>query len=579
MQNPSFILRVEGVNMGETVFNTADLSTLRGASLALEMAVEMLKDGNRLDAMAKAVSAGAKITPIYAGGSQAVMRVDAINEAGIETLAGQLRAILASGEWSPAEQPVYAGTARSDNPPTQHLCFCVDWAELPPLGNGADAAGAVRQATDLAMVKTRYRQMRAPSLPPVSTLTGQFTNVAEKRGHLCPVDPMRPVSMDDNHLIWTAKGQFPKAIVVDKSNSGKSERIRVCDRVGDLRPYGRSARSRLYTKQIGDAVSGVGDLRFAESFADLTQEPPAANISVSASSKMAVFYFDGTGFGAMRAQNELGKFSDFVTDLFSHYMVASAVRHLLRGANLHGDAARRYCLWRPDHSAGEDENAQFLRFETLMLGGEDWCFVAPGWLASELLEVLFAAHARCVDAWKDKDLKGVENCGLRAGVLICPTKTPIRRARSLAYDLCESARNGLGDGQRSSIDIHVIESIDVPEHALEAQRQRVHGNHVSGADFCFSGEGWAEIANDYRSLSSMPRSQLYKMISATRDMSDDKAWTTIQNITKRSSDTGEVLGERDVLPGTGSVAFRLRRLAELWDYVVDQPGAASVGGG
>ena len=213
-----------------------------------------------------------------------------------------------------------------------------------------------------------------------------------------------------------------------------------------------------------------------------------------------------------------------------------------------------------------------------MLGGEDWCFVAPGWLASELLEVLFAAHARCVDAWKGKDLKGVENCGLRAGVLICPTKTPIRRARSLAHDLCESARSGLGHGQRSSLDIHVIESIDVPEHALEAQRQRVHGSHVSGEHFCFSGEGWTEIASDYRSLSSMPRSQLYKMISATRGMSDDKAWITIQNITKRSSDTGEVLAGAEVLPGTGSVEFRLRRLAELWDYVVEQAGAASVGG-
>ena len=128
--------------MGETVFNTADLSTLRGASLALEMAAELLTQGTRLDAMAKAVSAGAKVTKIYAGGSQAVMRVDAINEAGIETLARQIRAILASGEWSPAEKPVYAGTDSSDNPPTQHLCFCVDWAPVPAI---ADQSEAVRQ--------------------------------------------------------------------------------------------------------------------------------------------------------------------------------------------------------------------------------------------------------------------------------------------------------------------------------------------------------------------------------------------------------------------------------------------------
>lgn len=566
----SWIIRIEGINFDAAIMDTPDLSMIRGASLAYEAAATWLvgKDGVRR--IAVSLLPGVIVRTVYAGGSQAVLCVENADEDGMALLVAEIRGALAGTPRYGPDQPEYQA---GDQPPTRHLCFAID---VTPV-EGTDET-AEKLAVEYASMKSRLRQMRSPSIPPVPVLEDAPKGLASRRAMLCPVDPMRPASRDEDHLIWTAAGQFSGADIVATGDGG-SERIRVSARVGDLRPFGRTARRRLYPelipRDLHEEISSEAEV--AHSFADIVGDAPRG-VPESSRAKMAVLHVDGAGFGKARAASpSLEDFAGKVQTLFISHLLAGLMRQFRDGAR--GERYESYLRHRTprttlDATAGDAELTQknfALRFETLMLGGEDWTIVIPSWCLAETLDIIFHELAAFNAAQK-------VDFGLRVGALVCHCKTPIRRARAIAYDLCEGARD---HAAASPIDIHVMESIDIPDGAFESQRRAIYGPEVTPVALAFDGARWSQTADAYRALSKMPRSQLYDLIrrgdagSDALDLHRHLAAACERSPAMKqlfpATEEDETVRDLSNLPGGGTLLTRLKRLAELWDYVVVQP--------
>lgn len=563
---PDFILRVEGVNFGATVLNTQDISTTRGSSLALEVSVRWL------ERVIRTKIGGCEV--LYAGASQAAFVLRDHSAKAAEDAARTVRAVLRRPGKHGLGQPEFSKRP----PPAEYMPFVVDVAEL----NGSSQAD-VDRALDRAMVLNRRRQMRAPTVVPPEPFTVDPRDRSlvvpnARRGAVCPVDQTRPVSAGDVGLMYTRTGQFPRAGMIEKRNvDAGTELISMSARSAALRQFGRTARWQLYEEIVRESdapekpsLEALARYVPAQSFADIVAPLPAGERPpLSLRGKIAVLYFDGAGFGkirkAMQRRGEgVGAFAARVRGLYEGRIICGLLAEFLKAAE--GPTAARYTATLTDPDRGEIGH---LRLETLMLGGEDLCIVVPAWLgwktARDVLDWT-EAHNKALG-----DEKDVPPMRLRCGALFCDHKTPIGTARALAYDLCEQARKGVDESNPDSVlHPHVIESVEVPDGTLEAQRERIFGTGDPAA-FTFEGRRLAGIEASFGRLANgLPRSQLYKLIGrvGVSPASADKA---IERALARS-DRAEI-GSADVLKALlpncdkAGVVFGLKLLAELRDYV------------
>lgn len=150
----AFVLRVEAVNFAATIYDTSDLSTVRGSSLAV------LRSGTIIERALSACAGVSGVAKIFAGASQSAFRFQAVDDRAADRVADAVRRALVA----------------PDNVPLDHMCFVVDWVP--------DSGGA---ALDNAAARNHSRQFRqwTVALP-------QFD--PEARGY-DPLDRMRPASV------------------------------------------------------------------------------------------------------------------------------------------------------------------------------------------------------------------------------------------------------------------------------------------------------------------------------------------------------------------------------------------------
>ena len=534
---PDFVLRVEGLNFDATVFDTEDVSTVRGASLALEVAVRGLG----------AVLA-APHSEIYAGASQAAFLLTDTDAEGAAQAAASVRAALDA----PAGHDL--GRAEFDEvPPAQHMVFAVETVEVRD--------GRLDQALESAQALAQRRQLRMPTFrPPEPYVLGTGEARADA---VCAVDPKRPVSNGDEATTLVRSDQFPQAMVVedDVGGDGLTKRIRLSRRAVDLREYGRTARRELYRKILKRELPALDEVSFAQSFEDIVTAPPTG-LAPSVPGKLAVLYFDGAGFGAIRARH----LEDRSLDLFSaevRRLFDAIVADLLETFVAAGDAetSRRHAvrLWDPKIRSRRPH----LRLETLMLGGEDFCVIVPAWLA-------VATVRRVLETAERFDARTKAPLHLRCGALICDHKTPIRSARRVAHDLCDDARAAIEGAPDDVAQFHVIESVETPDAALGRQREALFGVSDPKA-FCFRLDALRRAERDVARLKrEFPRSQVYKLIRRLKDPAADP--DALVEATLRRSDRSRI-ASADALtallpdPDARGARFGLTQLAELWDYV------------
>ncbi|BAQ71289.1 YbbR family protein [Rhodovulum sulfidophilum] len=592
-----WVIRVEGVNLGDTVFNTNDLSVIRGSSLCLEAFGWELEDY-----LGKSVSGfDAEANIIYRAASQAVFRFDNRTEAEIQGLTadirGWLRAPYRQGDNDPPyvdRKELEAAKKRAEPKqlrfiklPSEHMTFVVDHAAIPC---DVEKADGERLAINMAMMRNRRRQMRSPNVP---RAPGQALGApaARRKQLLCPVDDKRQIDLDnpDAASFWVNEDRYPEAIVLEKK--GRLKRIAASKRSADLRIYGRDARQTLYPVMMSqrkfaglvnrglfaDPKAGVKTVRFATSFDDIRADPPEG-LPPAVGGKLAYLYVDGNSFGKKRDESALRDFDQAVRGILAHYTY-EMIGHFLDRAD---DPA--YVL----QQATDDPGDRYLRVETLIAGGDEFCVVLPGWLAWEMSGRILG--------WLDEAGQGQDvKLSYRAGLVICPAKSPFRRAVALAETLCKDAKRFYdGRDAEACLSFHVFESQDVPEEVsgpplaslgvLRGPAYRgASGDHVDDAAlagaFRMSLRTFPERTRDFLSLkNSFPKSQLHKLIDDLGDVDSAKVaepgngtaldliWRDFRNR------TGSELTRDDVerkLPGSADLptALRMKILADLWDYI------------
>lgn len=526
-----WVLRVEGVNFDATVDDTNDLSTTRGASLALL----------RLDRAVAQALGGLQSAPkpLYSGASQCAFVLDT-DEAGAEAARRRVEDAL--------RRP---GGGKE---PFPHLTFVVDVAA----GDATDAA------LDRAEARNHARQFRRWTVAPQPFAASDDAD---------PLETVRPGTEDS----WLPPG---KVLRIDEpvNTAARSKREVLSRSVKHRRDFGRAERQRFYRDEldpeVADGILGpvATGLSFTNTFGDIVADAPK-DVPVSLRSKVAVFYADGNQFGKIRKSVPIGTFSDHLRDK----------RRALLEAILRWYAIGAEGNHREGFAVADDDGRRGLRFETLLWGGDECLFVLPAWLALPFVAGFFKATA----GWEI----GGHDLTHAAGVAIAHHKTPIRQLKRIAKTAADLAK-GAGLKNCDTVTFDIYESLAPPDTDLGPARARLFGMPPSWEDgharlaeqLALPGARFDAVMDNLRILAKgeggepFPRSQLYGTLRAARaagDLTGDKAAdavTAYLDFFARRPDGKAHRATLDahLLPACDGVAraraIDLALIAQFWDY-------------
>lgn len=458
-----WVLRAEGVNFDATLLDTSDLSTVRGASLALLRLDEVVQG---------ALGEDPGVRKLFAGASQCAFLFDAA-----DTAAAHLQ----------REKVIDALRAGSDGLPTAHLCVMVDVAPLNGIGITAEL-----DALAVAEARNRTRQFRSWTLD--------------------PLPPERAATRAD-----ALDGVRPAGDVIRRpaGDTGTLEDLPVSRAVKAKRDFGRTARQDFYASLAGlgpDVAQRIlgssGEPCFTDSIEDIVATPPDG-LPLSVRGKVALVYADGNGFGA--------KVKQVGPERFSAQLAAQRRNLLAAVLSWYAEGARGES-WR--FFAAEVPGKQpRLRFETLLWGGDEFAFAMPAWLVFPFLEGLFAMTA----GWQVQSEDGTMMPLTHAvGVAIANRKTPIRQLHTIAKAAADLSKDSGLKGE-DSVAFEIYESLTPPDlgDGLSLLRARAFGADAGlDASLGFPGRAFCRLTEGLATLSGgagFPRSQLYGALRAARD--------------------------------------------------------------
>lgn len=314
------VLRAEGVNFRATLDDTDDISTIRGAGLALLDLYQAVEQGLRDAGVAEPAR-------IFAGASQCAYAFNATPDAAEAARQSVIRSLTRRD----------AGADKGEMAPFHHLSFVVDVAP------GDRQAGA-----RTAEARNRARQFR------------EWTVVA----------PDFAPGVADSHARDRLR---PATTVIDLPDE---PRAKLSASTAARFLYGRTARQHFYRRQFTDdrgpdpatPANPAAGLRFVDSFQDMVAQPPPG-LRPSLQNAIAVVYADGNGFGRIR--DTVGA-ERFATELEARRkgLLRAILTWLSEGQAAAGQAFSFH-----------DRDGPRLRFETLLWGGDEFVFVMPAWLA------------------------------------------------------------------------------------------------------------------------------------------------------------------------------------------------------
>ncbi len=284
---PQYYLRVEGVNLGNVLDDTDDLSTRRGGGLMLLNAAEQL-----LKTLTP-IELSRRLKPVATGASIGLFTFDAAGESDAQVLRDAVR------------DCVRRGSLRDGNGrellPLSHGTFVVDVA---PVGEPPD------ESHEQIVARNRWRQLREPTV----SLAGLW----HATGAACYLDRVRP---------GVTPGLLPER-----------EAELVSQSVADRRSYGRGARQRFYPALDGRPLD------FTDEFAEISDRrllDPPGHLQPT-HDKLAVFYVDGNKFGEIGRQElrkGVDKYQAWSKGVREHHQ--EILRKLLTVASAEGDPSWR----------------------------------------------------------------------------------------------------------------------------------------------------------------------------------------------------------------------------------------------
>lgn len=560
---PAALMIVEGINFAATLFDTNDISTIRGSSLALLRMADAVAEA--LEPMATADHA---LTVLTRGASVLELAIDGPEGPALEhllqTLLEKARSVVSGVITAPeagaidlARFTILAVAARAD--------------ELP--------RGTPRTlATLLALARSRLRIAQARSrrfaMPHPTDLPAW--PVSRAAGDCAAKSGLRGVCLDER---GHGAEQF-----TEKVSAGVLER----------RTFGRVARRGIWIRlleEAGETALAQRIRRERIDFADQLRhllpreglDPPHA-LTPAIGGKIALIHVDGNGFGAKRAllkdAASHGAFSALLRTIHAR-LIAAVIGYALANG---GNAAR---LW-------ADGDVRRVRIEPLLLGGDELVIAVPAFCALPLLALMQENLAADLDAsWVDPatpaDARRLTHA---AGIVLADQKTPIRHLRDAAAALVDlvktakDARNGFATA------ILTMEGFALPHGGIDPVL-RTHYGVAEGAPTAdavtFPGAGgpaaWATQLGLLCDLQQcLPISQAIKLLRAAGTVHD---WSghIASELDRLRTDPAMRARVVDLLQNkalgwdVNRPATPLRHYVLLHDYLPDRHAAAVAGPG
>lgn len=560
-----YLLWVEGVDFGAALYDTTDLSCIRGSGLAL------LYASKRVQVLLQACSGIASVDPLFGGASLAAMTFDA-DPALARNAVAFLRTALASegADWISIHKILDRMSGYDPDAvtwegalPLAHLRVLVAMAPVVPDAAGGDGIDAAIRA---ARADLRARQWQGLG-PPFTGAHGDAVRPDKARfGGILPAVRPVPVPRDWADREFAEKGE---------------SRAWMSASVAARRTFGRHMRQYFYSTELDDAALAA---RFVNSVDDIPGDLPDTDpIKDTLRSKLAVIYIDGNGFTDIRAQitreGELHPLTVFANQVRSQQrqrFLRPMLEFLIDQSR--GDHASRVARDIDDHELADDRPTRYqaLRFETLMWGGDEMAFSLPGWLALWWARAFFTQWA---DGWTVQDHPLTHGMG----IVICDRRTPLRQARAMAESLADAAKQARGAaGERiDAVQIEIFESADLPDggHGLHGHRAALYpGLDMEGhtGAFTLTVPELAALPELIKMLRDeergLPRSQLYKRLRELKTgagmAATDRVVTLFADyLSKAGKGRDKALAAIDAWGGTRPAGLKLALLAQYWDYV------------
>jgi hypothetical protein len=234
-----FYIRVEAVNLSNFIFDTTDLSTVRGGGLLLLAAIDKIKTRfNQLEPISTGASSG-----LFSFTVSSLEEAKALQQQVVNFLSKDKR--------------------------LKHATFVVDTSPVSDNFN---------KDKEKLLVLNRWQQMQSPTVvfPGKSKQTSQGKHLFKRP--VCEIDLIRPTV----HKMTKKKGQRHNFY------SGS---------VFERRQYGRKLKQKFYRDEISklDQQFDVNQ-NFVSDLTELTDDEHEGNLH----GKMAVIYLDGNSFGSLQ---------------------------------------------------------------------------------------------------------------------------------------------------------------------------------------------------------------------------------------------------------------------------------------
>jgi hypothetical protein len=550
----SWLVRVEGVNFDATVYDTNDLSTVRGGSLAL------LKLGEEVAAALRKIGI-AKPELVYSGASQCVFTFDRSGD----------EASVAQAVRSAITERLRSMPGGPNQPPLAQMTIVIDIAKLPDR-NPQTEDKALKQAE----ARNHTQQFRGWTIAPLP-----FDPLARQAD---PFDRVRPAS---------EMTRLPHDKVNDPYGDDQhGQRCELSVSVARRRDYGRRARQSFYAEELtgssDDLIRMLTNSRhdprimFADSFQDIVAggEQLRRVLPPALENKIAVVYADGNSFGKIREDKKVGpkRFSKEIGPL-RRKLLAAVLRWYLRGI----DDPRYREAFAVEGATQQGKRRLGLRLETLLWGGDELVFVMPAWLVFGFLRGFFDETA----GWQIDHFRLTH----AVGVVIAHVKTPIRQMQQIAKEAANMAKDaGLRD--TNSVTFEIFESLAPPDTGLAGQRATMFGAAEDELErltrwLAIPGEEFAEfdrrmgMLKGVNSDDGFPRSQIYDALRAVRrkgGMLIDSAGTkAVEDHLAAYSQRAGGAAKRTLLdchlppdwpdgPEKRPAPMALYLISQLWDY-------------
>jgi hypothetical protein len=426
-------LMVEAVNIEAAVFDTSQLSIIRGGSYLLTRAIIAVAAHPRYEKQLRTLSIGA---------SSGLFLVENGEQA--DELSDQI------AHWL------------SNHHRYRYFTFVVEVCTADSLGH----------AREILLAKLRFRQLRHISMVPDPGPSPQAADPGP-----CGVDGCR-----------IADGKV--AIRLNE------QPVKVSASVRERLYQGRRLRSGLYLRLLQRNLHQQEDQRLLldirkrlhnVGFSDDLQTLAACDRFDKLNNKMAVIYLDGNGFGAIQRRQATTVAGQIAFDEGLRQLRARLLADLLAPLIPDHDADGHSEWCEACVPASSRKERAMLRFEILLWGGDEMTLVVPAWLGFDLLQ-RFYAHSH--------DWILGEPLTHAGGIVFCQAKTPIGTVRQLAQRLAEDIKESHYQGRSGNwFDYLVLESIDYPvEKELQQFHQRRYGGIVDQRQPMAPSTDWFAVA-------------------------------------------------------------------------------------